>query len=131
MIGVISVTKPLFLFCGKSASGKTTMANMLAEKHGYVQIESYTTRKPRFDGEPGHIFVSKDEFNSLGELAAYTNYNGSDYGTTFEQIEDSDIYVVDVPGIESLLSKLKDNKRPICIIYFKTSTYNRVLRMID
>ena len=123
--------KPLFLFCGRSASGKTTIANMLSEKYGYIQVESYCTRNPRFDGEPGHIFVTEEEFNNLGELAAYTYYNGNHYGTTFEQLEASDIYVVDVPGIESLLEKLKDNKRPIFILYFKTSAYNRILRMID
>ena len=130
-IEVIKMIKPLFLFCGKSASGKTTIANMLADLHGYVQIESYTTRKPRFDDEPGHIFVSEEEFNNLGELAAYTYYNGNHYGTTFEQIEGSDIYVVDVPGIETLLQKLVDDTRPICILYFQTSVYNRILRMID
>ena len=125
------MTKPLFLFCGRSASGKTTIANMLSEKYGYVQVESYTTRKPRFDGESGHIFVSEDEFKNLGELAAYTYYNYNHYGTTFKQLEESDIYVVDVPGIETLLSKLKDDKRPICVLYFKASAYNRILRMID
>ena len=125
------MNKPLFLFCGRSASGKTTIANILSERYGYVQVESYTTRKPRFDGETGHIFVSKEEFDNLGELAAYTHYNDNDYGTTFEQLEISDIYVVDVPGIESLLEKLKNDKRPICILYFKTSAYNRILRMID
>lgn len=125
------MTKPLFLFCGRSASGKTTIANMLSEKYGYIQVESYTTRPPRFDGESGHIFVSEEDFNNLGELAAYTYYNSNHYGTTFEQLEESDIYVVDVPGIESLLEKLKDDKRPICILYFKASAYNRIRRMID
>lgn len=123
--------KTLYLFCGRSASGKTTIANMLAEKYSYKQIESYTTRKPRFDGESGHIFVDEEEFKNLGELAAYTYYNNCHYGTTFDQLDEADVYVVDVPGIESLLKKLKDNKRPICILYFKTSAYNRILRMID
>lgn len=125
------MNKPLFLFVGRSASGKTTVANILAAKHGYKQVDSYTTRKPRFEGEPGHIFVTEDDFNNLGELAAYTYYNGNHYGTTFEQLEESNIYVVDVPGVESLLTKLKGDKRPICIIYFETSVYNRVNRMID
>ena len=122
--------KPLFLFCGRSASGKTTVANMLAEKYGYIQVESYTTRSPRFDGETGHIFISEEEFHNIGDLAAYTYYNGNHYGTTFEQLDESDIYVIDVPGIESLLEKL-NNERQIIIMYFKTSTYNRIIRMLD
>lgn len=125
------MNKPLFLFVGRSASGKTTIANMLAEKYGYYQVKSYTTRKPRFDGESGHIFVSEEEFKNLGELAAYTYYNNNHYGTTFEQLSESDIYVIDVPGVESLLEKLQSDTRPICVIYFDTSVYNRILHMID
>ena len=125
------MNKPLFLFVGRSASGKTTVANMLAEKYGYNQVESYTTRKPRFDGETGHIFVSEEEFKNLGDLAAYTYYNNNHYGTTFEQLNESDIYVIDVPGVESLLEKLHGCTRPICIIYFDVSVYNRIHRMID
>ena len=122
--------KPLFLFVGKSASGKTTIANMLTSKYGYVQVESYCTRKPRFDGERGHMFVTEDEFNNLGELVAYTFYSGNHYGTTLEQIGKSDVYVVDVPGVETLLQKYKTN-RPICIIYFDATVTTRIHRMID
>lgn len=122
--------KPLYLFVGRSASGKTSVANEL-EKLGYKQVQSYTTRKPRYDGEVGHIFVSKYEFDNLGELAAYTLYNGNEYGTTFEQLEECSIYVVDVPGVESLLYKYQNSNRKICIIYFDSSVYTRVHRMID
>ena len=125
------MNKPLFLFVGRSASGKTTIANMLAEKHGYKQVESYTTRKPRFDEETGHVFVTEEEFKNLGELAAYTYYDNNHYGTTFDQLNESDIYVIDIPGVESLLQKLHDDTRPICIIYFDASVYNRIHRMID
>jgi guanylate kinase len=125
------MSKPLFLFVGRSASGKTTIANILADKHGYKQVESYTTRSPRFDGETGHIFVNEDEFKNLGELAAYTFYNNHHYGTTFEQLSKCDIYVIDVPGVESLLQKLQGNDRPICILYFDVSAYNRINRMVD
>lgn len=128
---VALMNKPLFLFVGRSASGKTTIANMLSEKCGYKQVESYTTRKPRFDDESGHIFVSEEEFNNLGELAAYTFYNGNHYGTTFEQLKKCDIYVIDVPGVEDLLQKYQNDKRPICIIYFDTTVYTRIHRMID
>lgn len=125
------MNKPLFLFVGRSASGKTTVANMLVEKYGYKQVESYTTRLPRFDGETGHIFVSEEEFRNLGELAAYTFYNNHHYGTTFAQLSECDIYVIDVPGVESLLEKLQNDTRPICVVYFDASVYNRILRMAD
>lgn len=121
--------KPLFLFVGKSASGKTTIANML-EADGYTQVNSYTTRPPRYEGEIGHIFVNENEFNNLGELAAYTFYNGNHYGTTFAQINNCDIYVIDTYGIETLLQKYNQN-RAINIIYFDTSITTRINRMKD
>lgn len=124
------MTKPLFLFVGRSASGKTTIASLLEEKYGCKQVSSYTTRPPRYEGEVAHIFVSKEEFDALGEFAAYTLYNGNEYGTTFKQLEECDIYVIDVPGAETLLQKDKIN-RPIIIIYFDATVCARINRMID
>ena len=125
------MNKSLFLFVGRSSSGKTTMANMLEEKCGYKQVQSYTTRKPRYDCEAGHIFVSEEEFKNLGELAAYTFYNNNHYGTTFEQLNQCDIYVIDVPGVETLLQHDKKINRPICIIYFDANIPTRIHRMVD
>ena len=123
------MNKPLFLLVAKSASGKTTIANILEEKYGYKQVSSYCTRPPRYDGEIGHIFVSESEFDNLGSLAAYTEYNGYRYGTTFKQLAECDTYVIDVPGVETLLKKNID--RPIVIIYFNTTVHTRILRMMD
>lgn len=120
----------LFLFCGRSASGKTTIADTLEQKYGHKQVYSYCTRPPRYDGEIGHVFVSEDEFDNLGELVAYTEYNGFRYGTTAEQLDKCTIYVVDIPGIETLLQKYKTD-RPIVIIYFDTTVYTRINRMLD
>ena len=124
------MNNPLFLFVGRSASGKTTIADILSQKYGHKQVYSYTTRKPRYKGEIGHIFVSEDEFNNLGELVAYTEYNGYRYGTTAAQLDECSIYVVDVPGVETLLQRYRSN-RSIIIIYFDTTVYTRSHRMID
>lgn len=120
--------KPLFLAVGKSASGKTTIANILDEQYGYKQVFSYTTRKPRYDGEIGHVFVDEDEFNNLKDLVAYTEYNGFRYGTTAQQLDECTIYVVDVPGVKTLVEKYKTN-RHITIIYFDTTVFTRINRM--
>lgn len=124
------MSKPLFLFVGKSASGKTTMADILEQRYNHKQVASYTTRKPRYDGEIAHVFVSDDEFDNLGDLVAYTEYNGYRYGTTAEQLDECDIYVVDVPGVETLLQRY-NTKRPICIFYFDATAYTRIMRMLD
>lgn len=122
---------PLFLFAGKSASGKTTIANILEAEYGHKQVESYCTRKPRYTGERGHIFVTEVEFANLGELAAYTFYNNNHYGTTFQQLKECNLYVIDPPGIETLLKKLPNGYRPIRIIYFDAAVSTRIDRMID
>ena len=124
------MNKPLFLFVGKSASGKTTIANILEDKYGYSQVQSYTTRPPRYEGEVGHTFVTQEKFHNLEDIVSYTFYNGNHYGTTASLLDQHDIFVVDVPGVESLLQKYKTN-RPICIIYFDTTVATRIRRMID
>lgn len=124
------MNRPLFLFVGKSASGKTTIANMLEEKYMFNQVQSYTTRPPRYDGEAGHIFLTEEEFNNLEDIVSYTLYNNNQYGTTTGLLNKNDIFVVDVPGVESLLQKYKTN-RQICIIYFDTTVTTRINRMID
>ena len=107
------MNKPLFLFVGRSASGKSTIADLLVKQYAYKQVWSYTTRKPRYDGEPNHIFISKEEFNNLGELAAYTLYNGNEY------------------GLISATDLAKISNRPIRIIYFDASVVTCIDRMID
>lgn len=125
------MSNQLYLFIGKSASGKTTIANLLEEKYGHKQVYSYTTRPRRCDNEIGHIFINEEEFNHLGKLAAYTFYNGYHYGTTFEQLNECDIYVIDVPGVENLLENMKYDDRNICIIYFDAAVSTRIERMVD
>ena len=120
----------LYLFVGKSASGKTTVANFLEKKHGFKQVNSYTTRPPRYEGEIGHIFINDEHFDDLNDIVAYTEYNGFRYGTTAEQLDQCQIYVVDVPGVKTLLERYKTN-RQIMILYFGTSVCTRINRMIN
>lgn len=124
------MNKPLYIFIGKSASGKTTVANIFEGSGRYTQLQSYTTRLPRYRGEIGHIFISEEEFDALENLVAYTEYNGYRYGATAEQVDNVDIYVIDIPGFETLLEKY-NTKRPIVIIYFDASICTRIDRMID
>lgn len=121
--------KPLICMVGPSASGKTTVANEL-EKLGYKQVSSYTTREPRYEGETGHIFVSKEEFDKLENIVAYTYYNNHHYCTTQAQLDAVDLYVVDVPGVKTLIEHYQ-TERPIKIWYFDADLIIRVKRMIE
>lgn len=124
------MNKPLFLFVGRSASGKTTIANML-ERDGYTQVNSYTTRPPRYEGETGHTFILEEEYDKLENIVASTTYNGYRYCTTLEQIQNSDIYVIDIPGIVTLLDNYDKINRCIYVLYFEASVYNRIQRMLS
>lgn len=124
------MNKPLFLFVGKSASGKTSVADMLASD-GYNQIYSYTTRPKRYANEIGHTFISDEEYNKLEGIIASTVYNGHRYCTTLEQAKNADIYVVDVQGVKTLFDNYHLLNRRVYIIFFASSTYNRIQRMLE
>lgn len=124
------MNSPLYLFVGKSASGKTTVADILCDKLGFEAIQSYTTRQKRYDGETGHTFITDEEFDKLQDIIAYTEYNGHRYCATKTQLDLADIYVVDVPGVETLLSKYQSD-RQIVVIYFNANIRTRIDRMIE
>ncbi len=105
----------IYLIVGPSGSGKTSIANELQTTYGYKAVESYTTRPPRYDGERGHIFVSDEEFDALGPMCAYTEYNGYRYGVTDDVIDSHDIYVIDPYGVKYLKAKYRGNKDIKCI----------------
>lgn len=92
----------IYCIVGKSGSGKTTVANVLEKKFGFKQVCSYTTRLPRYKNEPGHFFVSKEDFDALGSLCAYTNFNNCEYGVPSSMVDECDIYVIDVAGVHYL-----------------------------
>lgn len=123
--------KPLFLFVGPSGCGKTTVTELLESRYDESAIRSYTTRQPRYDNEDGHVFISDEEFGELKNLVAYTKYNEHKYGTTEEQVDNASLYVVDIPGVETLLENYRNTERPIRVFYLDSSVKTRIRRMLD
>lgn len=123
------MTKPLFLIVAPSGTGKTTLADMLEEWRGLKQVQSYTTRPPRKMYEKGHTFISDEEFDALEDIVAYTLYNGYRYCATASQLDKSGVYVVDIPGVESLLKEYKTDRK-IIIFYLSASVHTKITRMI-
>ena len=136
--------KPLHLFVGPSASGKTSVANelekietfgfsdknILTRVNLFKQVRSYTTRPPRYENEDGHVFITDEEFDKLTNIVAYTTYNGYRYCTTKEQLDAVNIYVVDIDGVHTLFGNYI-TERQIYIWYFDTSVITRINRMLD
>lgn len=94
----------IVVLVGKTASGKTTIANELC-KHGYKRIITYTTR-PRRENEKQDVdyhFISDEQFNEMiknNEFTEYKRYNTShgvwSYGSvvTSEQERSPKPYVI-------------------------------------
>ena len=119
----------LYLVIGESGTGKDTIINALCEEYGYKKVISYTTRKPRYDGENTHSFITPDEFANLKHIVASTCFDGSYYCATQEQVDDADFYIIDKNGIESFREKYT-SKRPYKIIYITADNQERIYRML-
>lgn len=110
-------TNEKILIIGRTASGKTTFAEFL-EEYGFISLESYTTRKPRYEGEKGHIFIDKDDVEKYKiDVIAETSINENEYFATKSQLEEADIYVIDPIGLYDLLSRDLGFKYNIVYVY--------------
>ena len=121
--------KPFFLVLGRSGSGKSTIVSEICKITGMKQLQSYSTRKPRKDGETGHIFITRDDVANLGPLVAHTEFNGNFYGATSEQVENSDFYVIDKFGLDQFRKNYGGNK-DVKIIYIVADAKKVVDNMI-
>lgn len=119
----------IFLIVGCSGSGKTTITEQLEQKYGLKSIQSYTTRKPRYDGETGHIFISDEEFDKLTNMVAYTEFAGNRYCATAEQVENNDLYIIDPKGVDFFMKAYKGSKTPK-IIFISSNLTTRYERMV-
>jgi guanylate kinase len=116
---------------GESGSGKTTLATLLEKETGLKNIESFTTRKPRYEGEKGHLFTTKKQYecNKANRfVAAETLFDGEYYWTVKDQLNKDCMYVIDVAGVKTLKETLRDAE--IIVIYLKCDEAVREQRMI-
>lgn len=119
--------KNLYLIIGPSGSGKTTLERNLAHCFDAKTVRSYTTRPPRRDGDTDHYYVTDAEFDALGELVAFTEYNGCRYGVTKDILDKSDFYVIDPAGALSLFERYKE--RRVFPIWIQTDPIRCAIRM--
>lgn len=118
----------LFLVVGASGSGKTYIVDKICKDFNLQQVYSATTRKPRYNGEIGHVFVSKEQAEKDWDNAvAKTYYNNEMYYTTVEMLENKMFYVIDPYGVNNFNRSLVE--KPIQILYIKSPWYIRVFNM--
>ena len=109
----------IIVLVGKTASGKTTVANELCKNHGYKRIITYTTRPMRENEvqDVDYHFISDEQFNEMvenNEFTEYKRYNTAhgvwSYGSviTSEQELSDDCYVIILTpqGLRDLSKKM-------------------------
>ena len=129
----------LIAICGKSCSGKDTLAKALdrvlesEKKTGRItRVVSCTTRPPRPGEKEGvdYFFVSPEEFYELAEskqLLDYTEFRGWHYGHPKASIKEGyNIAIFDPDGIQRL-AKYQD-KYNITVIYLNDKASVRLAR---
>lgn len=102
------------LIVGRTGTGKDTLQKILIERYGWKSVRSYSTRKPRYEGEDGHIFITKEEEAAIpqAEKVAVTFIrNGEtedEYFATKTQVEEADCYIIDPAGVKELVQNMPD-----------------------
>lgn len=101
------MNKEHVLMCvmAESAAGKDKLVNELCNRNHLTQLISYTTRARRTNEDDTHIFVDEETYQQMKDdnnIAAYTYINGNHYWSTINQLYESDFYVIDPRGVESL-----------------------------
>ena len=122
----------IVLLIGESGSGKDSIANLL-EQDGYKVLKSYTTRSPRPNEGNTHIFIKpEDVIKYETQFVAYTKIGEYVYFSTFDQLKESDIYIIDPEGYYYLKDKIKNIKiLPIYINVSEPKRYQRALKRIN
>ena len=131
--------KKLYCICGMTASGKDSLVNKLVDNYPdkLKTICSYTTRPMRDNETEGkeHYFISKVEFNQLmksnpDNILAYTkicseeNPDGYEYMALDNELETSNVYIIDPKGIKYLKEKYSDLYN-IVVIYIHANYEQR------
>ena len=122
--------KYIVLIVGESGSGKSTICDELTKRYGLKQVKSYTTRPRRSEDEDGHTFISDEEFKELEGICAYTYFDGYRYCATREQIDNSDLYIIDPHGIEYFIKEYNGRKIPM-VVYIYADKRTRRKRMAN
>lgn len=129
-------SKILFLL-GPSASGKSSVQDLLVRNYNYKYVPSYTTREARdsLEDKVYTKFISRDKFNK-NDFIEYSIYNDNYYGTKKEdlKVDGLSVKVIEPKGLLSILNSnfLDDNNINYKIVYIipEHDNYLKILKDI-
>lgn len=110
------------VICGKGGSGKDHLRKILAEQ-GFKYSVSVTSRPMRADEKDGldYNFISLEQANRLveeGLLYEHCTFNGWVYGTTKDQFQKSNLFILTPRGISQIK---KEDRENTIIVYLDIS----------
>lgn len=133
----------IVVLVGESASGKSTIANLIQERDpSFSKIITYTTR-PMRDGETDGVdyhFVSEEEFDRMernGEFFESASYRGWRYGSVSADYNDGkDHVVVLTPHGYRRLKRRQQNSSwlhhtRVIGIYLDVDRRSRVIKLLE
>lgn len=108
----------LLCVLGKTASGKDFLVNKLCERAGLQQLTSYTTRERRVNEGNTHTFVTEEDYSQMlseNKIAAFTQIGPYKYWSTTDQLYESDVYIIDFIGYQTLRELNLPNLRLVSV----------------
>lgn len=127
---MINKEKVLFLILAKSSTGKDFIVDKICKDFNKQKVISRTERKPRWESENTHLFVSHEqaykEYDRNDVIAKDIVYGNRYYTLPEDDIKNKDFYIINPQGIR----KMKKNDLNLCIVYLKVNPLLRFLRII-
>lgn len=111
----------IFCIIGRTGVGKSVITNKAAQKLDMKILKSYTTRSMR-KGETveksDHTFINPEEVDQYrDDMVAYTDRVSYYSFATYQQLFNSDFYVINPKGLYELKLKIKDMGIELIPIY--------------
>lgn len=123
------MSKTIFLICGESGCGKTSVVKKVCKDLGLKNLVSYTTRPCRGEYDVDHIFIQPEDVAKYeDDIIAKTEINGNVYFCTSEQLKESDFYIIDYNGIQYLKAQQVPDVRYV-VVYISVDKSSREKRV--
>lgn len=117
------------ILIGESGSGKDTISDYLKNTYNLKPLKSYTTRPKRTSDEDTHTFITLEEYKQIDDKdkIAETFFNNNYYCATINQLNESDIYIVDKQGLDMLHNNYKEPFKVFYIYVVENVRYKRLV----